>query len=222
MKTRHYFNLTNKCNTECSFCCMNSGPSKNTFLDFNKFKQIIDNCEGEFEMQLEGGEPLLHPNLFLFLEYAYFTKKCSKIIISTNGTILNKHIDRLIDFVHFNKIPMLIKHSINFHLAKLNPNIYKECRDLYLATEFINDFDIRFNVRIKNNNDEIIEKLKEFKIYNQSTIYPFQSYGRYSGNEEYSKPFIVQNIEQWFIYSCDGICFGQDLVARSVHEGCLK
>ena len=31
---RFYFNLTNKCNVSCDFCCMSSGPNKNTFLNF--------------------------------------------------------------------------------------------------------------------------------------------------------------------------------------------
>ncbi len=222
MKTRYYFNLTNKCNTECEFCCMNSAKAKSTFLSFDSFKTVIDSCNNEFELQLEGGEPLLHPNLFLFLEYARYSNKCSKIIISTNGILLDKFINKLVDFSASYKIKMLIKHSINFHLESLNPNIYKRCRDFYTATEFVDNFDIRFNVRIRNDNDPILEKLKEFKIYDQSDIYQFQSYGRYLNNTNYSKPIIVQNIDEWFIFSSDGRCFNQDLVARSIYEGSLK
>lgn len=222
MKTRYYFNLTNKCNTECEFCCMNSAKAKSTFLSFDSFKTVIDSCNNEFELQLEGGEPLLHPNLFLFLEYARYSNRCSKIIISTNGILLDKFINKLVDFASTYKIKMLIKHSINFHLEALNPNIYKRCRNFYTATEFIDNFDIRFNVRIQNDNDPILEKLKEFKIYDQSDIYQFQSYGRYLNNTNYSKPIIVQNIDEWFIFSSDGKCFDQDLVARSIYEGSLK
>lgn len=201
---------------------MFSSKSKNTFLSFDRFKEVIDSCNNEFELQLEGGEPLLHPNLFLFLEYARYTNKCSKIIITTNGIILDKLINKLVEFTASSKIKMLIKHSINFHLEKINSNIYKKCRNFYTATEFVDNFDVRFNVRVESDNDPIISKLKEFKIYDQSDIYQFQSYGRYLGKSNYSKPVIVQNIDEWYIYSSDGICFNQDLVARSNHEEIIK
>lgn len=201
---------------------MNSTKTKNTFLSFDRFKEVIDSRDNEFELQLEGGEPFLHPNLFLFLEYARYTNKCSRIIISTNGILLDKFINKLVEFSTSSKIKMLIKHSINFHLESLNPNIYKKCRNFYTATEFVDNFDIRFNVRVKDENDPIIDKLKEFKIYEQSDIYQFQSYGRYLNNDKYNKPVIVQNIDEWFIFASDGRYFNQDLVARSIYEGSLK
>ena len=79
--TRLYINLTNKCNVNCPFCCMYSGTNKNRFITFDKIKEIIDSTKGEFEFQLEGGEPLLHKDIFLFLEYAVSTGRCKKIII---------------------------------------------------------------------------------------------------------------------------------------------
>ena len=36
------------------------------------------------------------------------------------------------------------------------------------------------------------------------------------------KPVIVQNIDDWFIYACDGKCFNKDLIARSNYEKELK
>ena len=70
--TRLYICLTNQCNTKCPFCCMYSGPDKNRFMNFETFKNIIDTNEGIFELQLEGGEPLLHKNIFLFMEHKMF------------------------------------------------------------------------------------------------------------------------------------------------------
>ena len=40
--TRLYINITNHCNTDCPFCCMYSGTKKNTYMDFDTFKTIID------------------------------------------------------------------------------------------------------------------------------------------------------------------------------------
>jgi molybdenum cofactor biosynthesis enzyme MoaA len=67
---------------------MFSSSKKNTFMSFETFKNIIDNYSDDFELQLEGGEPLLHPDLYLFLEYARNSGRCKKVIITTNGILL--------------------------------------------------------------------------------------------------------------------------------------
>ena len=61
---RLYINLTNKCNTECPFCCMYSNERNSRFITFEQYKKIIDSTKQSFELQLEGGEPLLHPKIF--------------------------------------------------------------------------------------------------------------------------------------------------------------
>jgi molybdenum cofactor biosynthesis enzyme MoaA len=220
---RLYINLTNKCNTACSFCCMFSSPNKNIFMDFDTFKKIVDTDHPEcnFELQLEGGEPLLHPDFYLFLEYARSTKRCNKIVLTTNGILLTKNLQRITDFVAASKIKFLVKCSINYHLYSLDNKLFKKSRDLFTATEFIENFEVRFNVRLRKEDDWIIEKLKENKIFELSNIYELQNYGRMN-DERYVKPFIVQNIDNWNIYSCDGVCFGKDLIARSEYERNLK
>lgn len=217
---RLYINLTNNCNTRCPFCCMYSDTTKSTFISFDKFKEIIDNSNDDFELQLEGGEPLLHKDLFLFLEYARSSGRCKKVIILTNGILLNDYTIRLVNFHKYYKIPILIKVSVNYWLYQNDENCLDKIRDLHLATEFIDDFNILLNVRLRNENkDEWIRgKIIENKLDTISNIFYFQSYGRLLNNDKYEKPIIVQNIDDWFIYSCDGVCFDKDLIARSEHE----
>ena len=219
MIERLYFNLTNKCNTECEFCCMYSSPKKNTYLEFNKYKEIIDSHKNNFELQLEGGEPLLHKDLFLFMEYAISTGRCIKIIILSNGKILNKFIKRLVELHEFYKIPITLKISVNYWLYNENNNILNNLRDYYLSTEFIEEFDIILNVRLRNGDTDkwLVNKIDEFGLTNISNIYYLQSYGRLS-NSNYEKPVIVQTVDNWYIYSSDGKCFGQDLISRSEYE----
>lgn len=214
---RLYINITNKCNTDCPFCCMYSGKEKNTFMDFNVFKYIIDGKDDDFELQLEGGEPLLHPLMFLFMWYAYSTGRCKKIIILTNGKLLSDYLEEVITFMSRTEIPIEIKMSLNYWLYKENPNIFKQASDLYLSTEFVDGISVVFNVRMRHGDEWIIDLLKENKIYEQSNVFYLQSYGKMTGTE-YAKPVIVQNVEDWFIYSCDGKCFDKDLIARSEHE----
>lgn len=217
---RLYINITNKCNVQCDFCCMFSSPDKNTFLSFYKFKEVIDSTIGLFEIQLEGGEPLLHKDLYLFLEYIRFTNRCTKITISTNGILLQKNIQRLTDFGSSSNIPITIKRSINYYLYSLDNFIFKKCRDLYLATEFIPNFKIEFNVRILKDDSFIITQLKEHKIFEYSNVYKLQNYGRFE-DSSYNKPFIVRNIEKFNLYASDGTCFYENMIARSEYEKTL-
>lgn len=214
--TRLYINITNKCNAECDFCCMWSSPRKTTFMDFETYKGIIDSCKDNFELQLEGGEPLLHDLMYLFVWYAHSTKRCKRVIVLTNGIILHNHIDRLTNIKNETGIPFLLKVSINSELY--SDKVMKQNRDLYLGTEFIEGFNITFNVRLKHGEDWLVEELKRNKLYDMSNIYYLQSYGKLENDDNYDKPVIVQNIENWKLYSCDGMCFEQDLISRSNHE----
>lgn len=227
--TRLYINITNKCNVACPFCCMFSSPSKNTFMDFETYKNIIDTCDDTFELQLEGGEPLLHKNIFLFLEYAVSTNRCTKVIILTNGLIVSESNDmlkRFVDFSVFHDIRLEFKISINNYLAKVyaknngdDENIYKAMGTFAFAVKYIDSVAIKFNVRCTHENKSDIERmLEKYQLTNQSNVFYLQSYGKMKDDDSYEKPIIVQNISNWRIYSADGTCFGQDLIARSEHE----
>lgn len=219
MSTRLYINLTNKCNADCEFCCMYSSCKKNTFISFEKFKDIIDSFDDSIELQLEGGEPFLHKDFYLFLEYASHVEKVRKIIILTNGLNFDKYLYNIVEFHKRTNIPIVIKISINYWLLKLNKRHIEKCREYYFCTEFIPNFDIKFNVRLrKNQDDNVVESLRNNGIFEQSNIFYLQSYGKWSDQEDYDKPVIVQNIENWHIFASDGTCFEQNLIARSEYE----
>lgn len=221
--TRLYINLTNKCNTNCPFCCMYSGTDKDRFISFEQFQNIIDNCKDNFELQLEGGEPLLHKDIFLFIEYAIHTNRCTKIIVLTNGYLLEQYMKRFIDIANWYKILIEFKVSINYWLLQEtknnNINHLQKLNHLVFATEFIPNINILFNVRKRIEDDWIEEELKKYKLFEKSNIFYLQSYGKLT-NSKYDKPIIVQNIDNWFVYASDGTCFEQDLVARSEYENC--
>ena len=216
--TRLYINLTNKCNTNCPFCCMYSGTDKNTFMGFETFKKIIDSCKGKFELQLEGGEPILNKDIFLFIEYAISTNRCLKIIILSNGIELQKYMKRFIDIANWNKILIEFKISINYWLIKVEKDFLYKMNLLLFSVKYLKYINIIFNVRKRKEKDENLETLlKENDLYDNSNIYYLQSYGKLK-NSDYEKPVIVQNIDNWFIYASDGTCFNQDLIARSDYE----
>lgn len=215
---RQYINITNNCNANCEFCCMWSDSTKHTFMSFDVFKKIIDSTVEDFELQLEGGEPLLHDDLYLFIEYARSTKRLKKIIILTNGILIREHLARLVDFNKYYKIPVLIKMSINYWLYNIDNSLLDKALDYHLATEFIDGVDITLNVRLRKQDEWLRDMIKEKKLTEISNIFYLQRYGKYENESEYDLPIIVQNIDDWFIYSCDGKCFNKDLIARSNHE----
>ena len=217
---RLYIDVTNKCNTECPFCCMYSSRSNSREMDFDTYKKIIDSCDKEFELQLEGGEPLLHPDLYLFMEYARYTKRCKKILILTNGILLEQHIKRLVMFTDQYKIPLEIKVSINYWLLKENSGHLEQIKYLLFSTEFIPDITMVCNVRLRNQGDEELRrKVEGDKLLSRySNIYYLQSYGRLLSDDTYLKPVIVQNIEEFELFASDGTSFGTDLIARSEYE----
>lgn len=222
MATRLYMNLTNNCNANCEFCCMYSSICKKTFLSFERFKSNIDCIIDDIELQLEGGEPLLHRDFYLFLEYARHVEKIKKIIILTNGIELKNHLPRIVDFHKYSKIPITIKVSINYWLLNMNKDHINWCQNYYYATEFIPDFNIMFNVRLRKNEDNnIIDSLKEKNLFDHSNVFYLQSYGRWTDKKDYEKPVIVQNIDNWYVFASDGTCFFRDLIARSEYEKTL-
>lgn len=215
---RLYINLTNKCNTSCPFCCMYCNEKNDRFITFEQIKSIIDGTEELFELQLEGGEPLLHENIFLFIEYAIATKRCSKVIILTNGILLEKYMQRFIELANWYNIEFEIKVSINYWLLEKNKNHIKNLSNLAFAIKYMPYISMIFNVRKRIKDDNNIDfLLRKYKIFDLSNIYYFQSYGKLK-NTKYDKPIIVQNIKDWSLYASDGKCFGQDLVARSEYE----
>ena len=81
-----YVEITKACNLKCAFC-PSSSVNKHEFLSFDKFKHIID----EIKDYTDGiylhilGEPLLHKEVFNFIEYA---SKYLKVSLTTNGHLI--------------------------------------------------------------------------------------------------------------------------------------
>lgn len=84
-----YVEITKACNLKCKFC-PSQYHSSHKFLSFDEFKHIIDQIKdytnGIYLHVL--GEPLLHPNLFEFIDYA---SKFVKVSLTTNGHLIKKH-----------------------------------------------------------------------------------------------------------------------------------
>lgn len=95
MYKKVYVEITNQCNMHCSFCHGHSRAPKQMSLD--EFAYIIDKLKGQTQYIYYHlmGEPLTHPLLPTFLKLA--NDRGYKSIITTNGTLLHKRQNELLD-----------------------------------------------------------------------------------------------------------------------------
>ena len=84
-----YVEITKACNLKCSFC-PSSSVNNHEYLSFESFKHIIDQIkdytDGIYLHIL--GEPLLHKEVFDFIEYA---SKYLKVSLTTNGHLIKNY-----------------------------------------------------------------------------------------------------------------------------------
>ena len=68
-------------------------------MDFELFKQIINECSEygprSFSLHLFG-EPLLYPNIIEAIEYIKSKNRRNTVLLTTNGTLLNKFVKRIL------------------------------------------------------------------------------------------------------------------------------
>lgn len=94
MYSRVYVEITNICNMQCSFCHGHSRPPKRmTSEEFSHILRQLTGQTGYIYYHLMG-EPLTHPQLPEFLTMA--KKRGFRSVITTNGTLLNKHGDEIL------------------------------------------------------------------------------------------------------------------------------
>ena len=90
-----YVEITKACNLACRFCPSSKNNNHNEYLSFDKFKHLIneikDYTEGIYLHIL--GEPLLHKDLFKFIDYA---SSYLKVSVTTNGHLIKNHLESLV------------------------------------------------------------------------------------------------------------------------------
>lgn len=99
---RIYVEITNACNLNCTFCPKTKREKK--FLSIEEFDLITDKLFGytDYLFFHVMGEPLLHSNLIDFLQIA--KNKGYNVNITTNGTLLNNCVEKLLNFTNLKKV----------------------------------------------------------------------------------------------------------------------
>ncbi len=220
---RLYVAITNKCNRACPFCSMHSSPAGSRFISLGQIMAHVP-PEGRFQVQLEGGEPYLHPLLDGFTDAFNQIERCTKIIITTNGSMFPFVVERGTINIHesrrsltsfFSRYPgkMLFKVSLNYHLLDSDPLLFEKAALVRDVTRYIG-LETVFNARKRTSGDEWIERLiDDHDLRGCTNSFYLQRYGRNSGDLQAGIPYIVGI--NWNGINPDGTAWGTDLVARS-------
>lgn len=87
--------LTKRCNLSCAFCNFPDANYKTEDMPREEAFKAIDSAAnlGIKDLEITGGEPLLHPELFEIIDYA--KSKSMLVHITTNGILLSRHIEQI-------------------------------------------------------------------------------------------------------------------------------
>ena len=105
--------LTDHCNLNCKGCTHFSPLSEEFYLDYETFKKDIDRMaqlsNGRIKfIFLLGGEPLLHPNITQFFPHTRFLFPKTRIVVITNGILLNNQDENFYQSCKDNKIELWV------------------------------------------------------------------------------------------------------------------
>ncbi len=210
--------LTNHCNRSCPWCCTCSSPSGNTWLDFETFTTLLPK-EGLFQIQLEGGEPTLHPRFWDFVKIAQSHSRCDRLILCTNGVVLPRKRDALRAWLKRMGEPCTIKLSINHHLLDHDKGLIplaQELRDGCAESE--GDQSLVLSVRrrrgYEQDDQRVVDAVTEAGLMEHANIFYLKRYGFASEEAEWDDPVPSVPVDFTMI-TPDGQTFGPDLVARS-------
>lgn len=156
---RIYIEITNVCNLACDFCPQtNRQPEFMKVETFNKILEQIKPHTDYIYFHVKG-EPLLHPEIDEFLDLSY--EKGFKVNITTNGTLINKVKDKLI-----NKPALRL---INFSLHSFDGNEGGTNKEEYMSNiisfvkEDIGNTNILASLRLWNLEEDNTRNLEKQK-----------------------------------------------------------
>src|SRR5579872_2643835 len=126
---RIYVALTNHCNRSCPWCSTYSSPSGKSLLEPGALQMLLPET-GSFQLQLEGGEPTIHPRFWEFVRMGREHPRCDHVIVCTNGVALPRQPERLRAWILRLGVPLTLKISVNHHLLDRDPGLIELCKQL--------------------------------------------------------------------------------------------
>lgn len=213
---RVYLALTNACNRACPWCSTCSSPRGSTYFPLEEFNRILPST-GDFELQLEGGEPTIHPDFHAFVLKARQSNRCTRLVLCTNGVRIPRQRIKRQAWIESLGSPLTLKLSFNHYLWDYDASLLTLAQDLAeeLARHPENLFVLNVRLRrgYEDDDERILEAVKKAGLWSVANVFYLQRYGYASEESAWDEPFLVgQNFR---MINPDGEIFGPDLIARS-------
>lgn len=213
---RLYFAITNKCNRGCPWCSTCSKVRGRTFLLVERFRELLP-AEGLFQVQLEGGEPLCHPDFWDFVEVARAHPGCHRLVLCTNGTLLPRRPRGLLVWLEKLGTPLTIKLSLNHFLLARDPHLVQLATLLRDLVGRNPERSLVINVRRRRGIDDddlaVVDLVERAGLMPFANVFFLQRYGNAARELDWEPPRLVW--DNFRLINPDGRVFGPDLVARS-------
>ena len=171
-----------------------------------------------FEVQLEGGEPTIHPEFWTLVELARAESRCERLILVTNGVVLPRTRDELREYVERLGVPLTIKLSINHHLLAQDPGLLALAE---LLREIVGGLggqaELVLNVRLREDaagqDTHVLAAVENAGLLELANVFFLQRYGFAADRVGWETPFLVGT--NFTLLNPDGSRHGSDLIGRS-------
>jgi hypothetical protein len=214
---RLYFALTNHCNRACPWCSTCSSPAGSTYLAVDTFQARLPR-DGAFQVQLEGGEPTVHPAFWDFVRIARAEPRCQRVVVCTNGVALPREPATLLAWLARLGAPTTIKLSLNHHLLARDKGLIPLALSMRKALESQGgDRLLVLNVRLRRgveDDDRPVRKaVLDAGLAANANFFFLQRYGFAADKAAWDPPAPVSF--NFTLVNPDGKVHGPDLLART-------
>lgn len=214
---RVYVAVTNRCNRRCPWCSTCSTPEGRTFLGLAEYRASFPR-EGRFQIQLEGGEPTLHPRFIELVRIARAEPRCDHVVVCTNGVLVPRSPAALRAWLQGLGAPFTMKLSVNHHLLAHDPGLLPLCVAVRDAlAEMGGDRLLVVNVRLRRGVEDddraVRDAVAGSGLGEHANVFFLQAYGFAATEAEWDPPRPVS--DRFTLVNPDGRILGPDLIARS-------
>ncbi len=211
---RVYVAVTNHCNRSCPWCSTCSSPKGDVWLSVEAYKASFP-VEGPFEVQLEGGEPTIHPRFDELVAVALADARCTRLVVCTNGVALPRSEPELEAWVARLGEHLTVKLSVNHHLLDRDPGLIALAQTL--ARVMRGDRQLVLNVRRRkgspNDDQWVVDRVRDAGLLPHANVFFLQRYGFAEKHTEWERPYLAG--ENFRMVNPDGRVLGTDLIERS-------
>jgi MoaA/NifB/PqqE/SkfB family radical SAM enzyme len=214
---RVYVALTNHCNRACPWCSTCSSPAGSTWMSVDAFRAALPPT-GRFQVQLEGGEPTIHPRFHELVAIARANPRCDRLILCTNGVVLPRDPVRLRAWIDRLGAPLTLKLSVNHHLLDRDAGLVSLCTSLAetfdaLGGDRLLVLNVRLRRGVEDDDRRVADAVERAGLLPRANVFFLQRYGFASDETTWDPPKPV--FDTFTLVNPDGREFGPDLLARS-------